>query len=294
MTDSRADDPLRDRSFFRLPTEHFTIEGRSRAGHETWFRIRELGIALDIGRCPDLLVATPHVLVTHAHLDHAVGIPFYAGQRLLQGIEGGTVVVPAEALADFEELMRIHQRLEGTSYGIRFAGLAPGGELKIARNLLVRAHASSHRVPARGYEVLARRHHLRREFAGLDGAALAALRHEGTRVDEEVEVPLLFYTGDSDRCVLEQNQALFRAEVLMIECSFIAPGHQERAAKYRHIHFDDIAEFSARFENHLIVLTHFSRRYAPREVVETLRKRCPAVLRERIRLAFPEPHQRLD
>ncbi|HSP35679.1 MAG TPA: hypothetical protein VLU46_15310 [Thermoanaerobaculia bacterium] len=80
-----------DPEFVSIPTRHFTIEGRSRAGHETWFRVRELGVALDIGRCPDPVIPLPHVFVTHAHLDHAVGIPFYAGLRHLQRIDGGRV-----------------------------------------------------------------------------------------------------------------------------------------------------------------------------------------------------------
>ena len=75
------------------------------------------------------------------------------------------------------------------------------------------------------------------------------------QVDEEYRRSILFYTGDTDRGILEQNEAIFRSEVLMIECSFIAEGHQERAAKYRHIHFDDIAEFAERFQNDLVVLT---------------------------------------
>ena len=73
---------------------------------------------------------------------------------------------------------------------------------------------------------------------------------------------LLFYTGDTDRGLLESCDAAFRAEVLLIECSFILDGHQDRAAQYRHIHIDDIADFADRFENELIVLTHFSRRYS--------------------------------
>src|SRR6187431_1147121 len=85
-----------DKELFSLHTEHFTIEGRSRAGHETWFRVRELGTALDIGRCPDAVISMPRVFITHAHLDHALGIPFYAGQRHLQRVAGGSVYVPAE------------------------------------------------------------------------------------------------------------------------------------------------------------------------------------------------------
>jgi ribonuclease Z len=278
---------------FRLATEHFTIEGRSRAGHESYFRVRELGLAFDIGRCPDLLIPVPNVLVTHAHLDHAVGIPFYAGQRRLQRIGGGSVFVPSESLGDFRELMRIHERLEDTPYDIELIGMAPGDERRISRTLLVRAHTSTHRVPARAYEVLERRHHLRPEYVGAGAAELAALRREGKRIDVEADVPLLFYTGDTDRGILEQNDALYRAEVLMIECSFIAEGHEERAAKYRHIHFDDIAAFADRFENRLIVLTHFSRRYSPEEIRTMLRRRCPETLRDRIRLSLPEPWDRL-
>src|SRR5512146_2751681 len=107
-----------DKEFFTLHTEHFTIEGRSRAGHETWFRVRELGVSLDIGRCPDPVISMPDVFITHAHLDHAVGIPFYAGQRRLQRLPGGNVYVPAEAAEDFRALMAIHEKLEDVDYEI--------------------------------------------------------------------------------------------------------------------------------------------------------------------------------
>ena len=139
-------------------------------------------------------------------------------------------------------------------------------------------------VAARAYEFCETRHHLRREFAGRDGAELARLRNEGAQLHDQEEVSLLFYTGDTDRGILEQNEALYKSEVLMIECSFIADGHQGHAAQYRHIHFDDIAEFADRFENRFVVLTHFSRRYSRAEVAETIERRCPAVLRDRIRL----------
>jgi ribonuclease Z len=276
-----------------LRTEHFTIEGRSRAGHESYFRVKELGIALDVGRCPDFLIGTPNLLVTHAHLDHASGIPFYAGQRHLQRIPGGNVFVPSEAVDDFRELMKIHERLEGTEYDIELIGLAPGDTYQLGRTHLLRAHQSTHRVPARGYEIVERRHHLRPEYAGLDGQQIAALRQEGRRIHDEADVSMLFYTGDTDAGVFETTPALFKAEVLMIECSFVGEGHEERAAKYRHIHFNDIARVADRFENRLIVLTHFSKRYSPAGVVERLRETCPSVLRERLRLALPEPFDRL-
>lgn len=286
---------MHDKEFFTLQTEHFLLEGRSRAGHETFFRVRDLSIALDIGRCPDLVVSVPHVFISHAHLDHAAGIPFYAGQRHLQGLDGGTIYVPAEAAADVHALLDVQRRLTGAAFDeVTIVGVAAGEELRIGRSLSVRGHAAPHRVAARAYEVIERRHHLKEEYAGVDGEAIARLRREGVQIEEEYRKTVLFYTGDTDRGLLESCDALFRAEVLLIECSFVAEGHQERAAKYRHIHVDDIAAFAERFENQLIVLTHFSRRYSREQIRDTVRRRLPALLHDRVRLALPEPWQRLS
>ena len=279
---------MQDSEYCSIHTKRFTIEGRSRAGHETYFRVRELNLSLDVGRGPDFLVGMPNVLVTHAHLDHAVGIPFYAGQRRLHGLPGGRVIVPEAAADGFRRLMELHESLEGTTYTIEIAGLAHGATMRLDRLHEVRAHRATHRVPANAYEIIEVRHHLKEELAGRD---IAQLRREGVTVDEEYRCSLLFYTGDTDRGILEQNDAIFRSEVLMIECSFVEEGDEARAARYRHIHFDDIAEFADRFENELIILTHFSRRYTWEEIRTTLRQRCPAVLRDRIRLALPEGYQ---
>ncbi|MDP9194874.1 MAG: MBL fold metallo-hydrolase [Acidobacteriota bacterium] len=284
---------MSDKDAFVLTTPHFTIEGRSRAGHETYFRIREIGVAFDIGRCPDALVSMPNVFITHAHLDHAAGIPFYAGQRHLQQLEGGTIHVPAEAADDVRALMAIQAKLTGAPLNVTIAGVAVGEEVRLGRRHLVRGHAASHRVAARAYELIERRHHLREELAGASGELIAQLRREGAPIEEEYRRSIFFYSGDTDRGLLESCDAAFHAEVLLLECSFITDGHQDRAAKYRHIHIDDVADFADRFENDLIVLTHFSRRYSHDDIRRGVRRRLPASLHERVRLALPEPFQRL-
>ena len=284
---------MNDKEFFQLRTPHFLLEGRSRAGHETFFRIRELGVALDIGRGPDLVISMDHVFITHAHLDHAAGIAFYAAQRRLQRLDGGTIYVPAEAADDVRELLRIQEKLTGGDFEIEVRGLAAGDEVRFGRTHLVRAYAAAHRVAARAYELVEVRHRLREEFAGLGREEIAKLHRDGVRIDEPYSSPVLFYTGDTDRALLERCDAMYKAEVLLIECSFVADGHQERAEKYRHIHIDDIARFADRYENELIVLTHFSRRYSSEEIRRAVRRRLPVSLHERIRLALPEPWQRI-
>jgi len=277
-----------------INTPHLSIEGQSRAGHETWFRVRELNAAFDIGRCPDQLIGTSDIFVTHAHLDHAVGIPFYAGQRQLHRMTGGRVYVPADAAEGMREIMTIYERITGATFDeVEVIGLAPGDVVRLGRTHEIRVHQATHRVAANAYEVIELRHRLRDEFDGRSEHEIVELRASGVNITEEWRRSMLFYTGDTDRGILEQNEALFKSEVLMIECSFITTGHEERAAKYRHIHFDDIAAFSDRFENETIILTHFSRRYSRSQIRDEIRRRCPAVLRDRIRLALPEPYQRL-
>lgn len=277
----------------QISTPRFTLEGKSRAGNETWFRVRELNLALDIGRCPDVLVGVPHVLVTHAHLDHALGIPYYAAQRTLQRLPAGKVYVPAENLDDYRALMALHEKLEGTTYDLDLVGLALGEEAALRKDLVVRTHRSTHRVPTNAYEIVELRHKLRPEHAGRPATELAALRAAGIDPSAASESSLLFYTGDTDRGILETNQQLYNSEVLVIECSFVDPGDRDRGPMYRHLHIDDLFDFQERFENDVIVLTHFSLRYSVEEIHHQISRRCPTRLTDRIRLALPEPFVKL-
>ena len=274
-------------------TPRFTIEGVSRAGNETWFRVRELGISLDIGRCPDTLVGMHNVFITHAHLDHALGVPFYGAQRRLYRLGVGNVFIPAETADDFRALIALHEKMSQTEFPIELIPLAPGERWRLRRDLFVRAHRATHRVPANAWEFLESRHKLRADFADRKGEELARLRSEGVDVEARVERSILFYTGDTDRRILEENQAIFDAEVLMIECSFTGDGEEDRAAAYTHIHLSDLWEFADRFRNETIVLTHFSLRDTPAEIHARVKAEAPRVLRERIMLALPEPYSRV-
>lgn len=238
----------------------FTIEGSSRAGRETWFAVKELGLALDIGRCPEPLFRYSKIFISHAHLDHAAGIPFYANQRRLLRLGVGTIHVPVENQDDYRALMQLHEKLEGHDYPIEFVGLAEGEEVALHGELRVRVHRSTHRVPTNAYEVRSR------------GESL------------------LYYTGDTDYHTLEQSEALYRARVLMIETSFTQPGDEERAHRYKHLHAHDIFDRAERFQNELIVFTHFSLRDRPEEIHRAIARSAPESLRGRIRLALPEPY----
>jgi ribonuclease Z len=213
---------------------------------------------------------------------------------MLQGLPCGTVYVPAIAAEAFHALMTAHERLEGFRYDYRIEGMAPGSEVALRRNLRVRAHEASHRIPANAYEVVEIRNKLKGELVGRSSTEIARLRTEtGAIVTEEYEQSLLFYTGDTDREIFQTSHQMFHSSVLMIECSFTAEGERERARRYRHIHLEDLYDVADLFHNELIVLTHFSLRDDPKEIHKRVSMGCPRVLRERIRLGLPEPFVKL-
>lgn len=273
---------------------HLTLEGKSIAGNETYFRLRELGLALDIGRCPDLLVGLSHVFVTHPHLDHSLGIPYYAAQRKLQKLPPGRVYVPSETLDDYRRLIRSHESLQRTSYELDLHGVAVGEPVSIRKDLRVRGAQATHSVPARAWEVLAVRHRLKSALAGLGESEIRERAVGGEAVSDEYEELLLFYTGDTDREIFDVSPRLFDARIVVVECTFTDAADRERAVRYRHIHLDDLADVAERFHSEVIVLTHFSLRDSPAEIVRTISKRLPSNIRSRVRLALPEPFDRLE
>ena len=259
------------------------IVGRSIAGQESFYRLPTLRSALEIGRCPESLVAVPNIFVSHAHLDHAAGIASYASQRTLQGLEAGRVFLPAEAREGFERILALHVALEGFErYSAETVGLSAGDRVPLRNDLVVDVFPGSHRVPSVGYLFRERRHKLKIEFAGLAGPELARLRGRGVDVADVTETALLAYPGDCDAGIFAKAPEILRARVLLIECTFLRPGEEERAARYRHIHLADLVARERDFENEAIVLTHFSARYSREEIAQRLDAGLPDSLRDRV------------
>ena len=279
---------------FALRVGDLTIEGRSRAGNETWIRVRELGVALDAGRGPDALIGASRILVSHVHPDHFSGIPFLASQRALQSLEPATVWLPHESKDLAEELMRVHERLEECRYPVRFVAASPGDRFPLKKNLEARAHRAPHRIPAVAWELVERRTKLRPELRHLPGEVLAEMRANHESITEEHDLSRLFYSGDADAGIFASAPAVFDAAIVLIECTYVRSEDRERAGRWGHLHLDEILEQADRMRAGEIVLLHFSLRDRIEDIHREVRQRCPASLRSRIRLALPAPWNRID
>jgi ribonuclease Z len=181
------------------------------------------------------------------------------------------------------DLFRAYAELDRTDHDHVLRPHAPGDEVPLTRDLVVRPFFSPHRVPCQGYAVVRRFTKLRPDLAGLPPGEISRLRREGREVTVATESPEVVYTGDTRIEVLEREEVVRKARLLIMEVTFL-PGDMSVAdARERgHVHLDEVAERADLFENEAILFLHFSARYGKHEIVRALDDKLPAKLRERV------------
>jgi ribonuclease Z len=262
-----------------------TIEGYSRAAVQSYWRVPELKIGLDLGAQPWDFMGTATWLLSHTHLDHIAALPVYVARRRMMRMGPPVLYVPAGAVDDLRRLLLIVQRLDRGRQACELRGVNAGDEIELSREHVVTVFPTTHTIPSLGYLVWDRRFKLKEEYHGLAGDKIRDLRLAGVAVTREVRTPLLAYTGDTSPAGLDAYPPVFQAKVLITEMSFIRAKHRrEKIHKFGHMHLDDFIERAERFENELIICGHLSTRYHPDEVRRTVEARLPPRLRQRLRL----------
>jgi ribonuclease Z len=262
-----------------------TVEGWSRAGIQSVWRVPELRIGFDLGAIPWDFTPVGTWFVTHGHLDHLMALPGLLARRGMLKYPPPTVYVPAEILPAVNDLLAAWRALDGGQQACTVIGLNPGDRTELSDDHFVTAFPTAHPVPSRGYVVWERRRKLKPEYVGLPGEQLKQLREAGTEMTNEVSVPLVCYTGDTGPAGLDAEPALYEAKILIVEMSFARPEHsKERIHAFGHLHLDDFAERADRFRNELIVAAHVTSRDEPADFQRWVNERLPAGLRERVRV----------
>jgi len=259
------------------------LRGVSVGGFETCIEIPGWGVALDIGRCPRSAVHRGTVLFTHSHMDHMGGVAFHAATRGLYNLPPPTYLVPKENVDALKGYFAAARRLDHSKLAHKLFPISPGEEYQLNKGLFVRAFRSVHVVPCQGYGIWERRMKLKSEYAGVAGAELKRLRESGVEITASKEFPLLAFTGDSMIEVVEREEVVRKARLLIMEATFLDDRVSVAQCRERgHIHLYEIAERAELFENQAILLTHFSARYSKEEVYEALDKTLPPSLRSRV------------
>jgi len=269
----------------QLEHNGLTIEGYSRAAVQTYWRIAEMKLGFDLGGQPWSFMGTPNWFVSHTHLDHIAALPVLIARRRMMKMEPPTIYVPEHAVSGLESMLRAVSRLDRGRLPCRFVAVKKGDEVELSRELVVTVHKVKHTVPALGYIVWERRKKLKPEYQDLTGEQIRDIRLGGTEVSHEIRIPRVAYLGDSAIEGLDGNPDMYRAEVLIMEMTFVAADHAaDEIDKQGHIHLDDVIARRNKFENDVIIAGHFSTRYSSKQAHRLVGKKLPGMLDGRLRL----------
>lgn len=254
-----------------------SIEGRSRAGDATWFRVNPPGLALDAGRGSLYLTGAEDLFLSHGHLDHSLGVPFLLSQRSSHQNASTRIFCPREIAEDLEAFIAASARLERRRYRYEIVPLEPGERARVGRDLDLEAFATDHIVPSLGFHLVRHRRRLARAYRGLPPARLIELREGGVETEETTEELWLSYCGDTTARVFDLEPRLFTSRILMIECTYIEGGERERGRRYGHLNLADLEARAELFRNDALVLHHLSRRHALDELARAVEERLPGL-----------------
>ena len=262
-----------------------TIEGYSRAAVQSYWRVPEMKLGFDLGAQPWDFMGTGNWFISHAHLDHIAALPVYVARRRMMKMSPPKIYLPSCAVENVKRMLHAFSRLDRGRLPCHLVGVEPNQEIELSRERLVTTHATKHTLPSLGYVVWDRRNKLKPEYSELRGDQIRDLRQAGEEVTVEHRVPRLAYLGDSTPVGLDENPVMYESEVLITEMTFLAPDHRkQKIHKLGHIHLDDIVARKDRFQNQLVIATHFSTRYHARQIEAIVKKAMPDMLDGRLHL----------
>ncbi|MCH8005465.1 MAG: MBL fold metallo-hydrolase [Planctomycetes bacterium] len=238
----------------------YRIQGISVAGEQTVVQIPELDISFDIGLCPRIALSSNYIALSHGHMDHVAGLPYYFSQRMFQRIGPGTCVCHPDLAEPLRAMMLSWTGLEGQRTQFEIIPMPPDEQIEIKNNIFLRGIEVSHAVGAMGYAIVERRSKLKTEYFDLPQERLRALKSSGVEITRSLEIPLVAYTGDTELGPYLFRDEFANAKIVICECTFFEPDHKTRARVGKHLHVTDLIKLLGVWQADAIILVHLSRR----------------------------------
>lgn len=266
-----------------LKLENLRLKAIGLGGIESCYILLDFGIAFDFGRCPEELIDIDRIFLTHGHLDHASGLPYYFSQRSLKHRLPGQVYVPYPLYEPLKQILKLWHEIEDFSYEINLIPLREYEKVEIQKNYYILAIPAKHRIFAYGYVLIKEVQKLKKEYIGLPGTKIKELKEQNSPIFEVLEIPLFCFSGDTTIEFVLEHPIVQEAEILLLECTYIDEVRPvARAREWGHIHLDEIVSHAHVFKNKKLVLTHFSKRYSRKKIQEIVEKKLPQELKERV------------
>ena len=122
------------------------FEGISEGGIRTSVSIPRYSLLFDIGAIPHEKIHMENILVTHGHLDHAAGIPYYISQRSLQKLKSPNIYVNEEMYENTKKIIELYSEIEGFAYNYNLVSTATNKEYVLNSNTFFKAFKTTHRL----------------------------------------------------------------------------------------------------------------------------------------------------
>ena len=207
---------------FRWSYKDIRLIGYSLAGTSTSFVFPAASVAIDLGQGLPFQLKANNFLITHAHMDHASGIPYIICQKNMIQRVSPKLYMPKYLAEGMEEILGVWTKMENHRYDYQIIPVELHKSYPLKNNYSFRSFETFHRIPSFGYTIFQRKKQLRRDLQGLSSEEIKAFKQRGQPVDEFIEVPEFTYTGDTKSEVFTGAPSwALNSRVFAVEVSFI-------------------------------------------------------------------------
>lgn len=259
------------------------FEGFSEGGVRTSVHVPKYKVLFDIGGFNHEKTHVENLLVTHGHMDHACGIPFYISQRSLQKLKAPNIYVNEAMYDNTKKILDLYSEIEGFTYNYNLIKTPVNTEFELNQNTFFKAYKTTHRIPSQGYTIFDKVHKLKKEYLNLDATEIHQLKKKGTILTDLISKPMISFSGDTQIEYILDHEDVRNSKILFMECTYISDDRNvARAREWGHTHLDEIFHYADKFKNEKIVLIHFSKRYPKNKIREIVKNKTPDILKGRV------------
>jgi ribonuclease Z len=233
-------------------------------------------VTIDVAQGLQPMVKPKTFLITHAHMDHASGIPYIISQKALIKAPPATFYMPQVMVEPLNNIMKEWEKIDQHEYTFEFLGVDIGQKYSLDDHHYFKPFKTFHRVPSLGYTIFESRKKLKPEYLKLSQDEIVDFKNKGVELTEEISLPIFSYTGDTTMDFWSHNPQVLESKVLFMEVTYWdLKKSVEESRKWGHIHLFEVIDRLDDFKGEKIVFTHISSRYSIEYARSILKKSIP-------------------